>query len=373
MSAQGYQWLTPSLQAWLTASAQSLNDANTLAAQILPQLSAAGLTRIAVPREWGGSGGPRHHAVQAIAEVAEHSLTAAFVLWAQRAFIDYLCVTDNAAARQAWLTRALAGDTAGATGLSNAMKFLSRLEPLQVVEHLAEDGSRSVSGRLPWVTNLRAPDFVVAAAVQPADEAAQPLVVVLGSAEKGLTRSADLELLALRGSNTAAIELSDVAVPPENLLAIDGLNFLKRARPMFLSLQCGMSLGLARTALRAAQQSGAAREVLRPRIDGAWQQLQQLSQDLYQGLDAGQFENEAAVLFRLRLQLAALVQEAIQLELQGSGGRAYLRSHLPDFGRRLQESAFIPVVTPSLTQLQGELNQQAQIRALANADAEVIA
>jgi hypothetical protein len=54
-----------------------------------------------------------------------------------------------------------------------------------------------------------------------------------------------------------------------------------------------------------------------------------------------------------------VVQESVQLELQGSGGRAYLRDHLPDFGRRLQESAFIPVVTPSLTQLQGELSKLA--------------
>ena len=61
----------------------------------------------------------------------------------------------------------------------------------------------------------------------------------------------------------------------------------------------------------------------------------------------------------MRLELAAVVQESVQLELQGSGGRAYLGDHLPDFGRRLQESAFIPVVTPSLTQLQGELSKLA--------------
>jgi len=177
--------------------------------------------------------------------------------------------------------------------------------------------------------------------------------------QHAIHRSADLDLLGLRSSNTAAVELINATVPPENLLAVSGLSFLKRARPMFLSLQCGMSLGLTRRALHAAQQSGVARDVLHPRIDHAWQALQALDDELCIGLDANRFEADAAALFRVRLRLAALVQEAIQLELQSSGGRAYLRSHLPDFGRRLQESAFIPVVTPSLTQLQGELNRQA--------------
>ena len=119
-----------------------------------------------------------------------------------------------------------------------------------------------------------------------------------------------------------------------------------------------MSIGLIRAALRAAEQVGAAREVLQPRITRAWEVLETQWQLLREGLDSGQFVQDAAALFHIRLTLAALVQEAIQLELQGSGGRAYLRSHLPDFGRRLQESAFVPVVTPSLTQLQGELLRQ---------------
>jgi len=361
------RWVTPALQAWLAAHAQSLHEGSARADDVVPQLTAAGLTQLGVAPAWGGAGGPARHAVEAITEVAEHSLTAAFVLWAQRAFIDYLCVTDNEAARQAWLPGLLSGQLAGATGLSNAMKFLSQLEPLQVQEAQGAEGQRSVSGRLPWVTNLRAPHFVVAAAVQAAGTGQPPLVVVLDGHWAGVQRSADLDLLGLRGSNTAAIALDAVDLPAHSVLATNGLAFLKRARPMFLSLQCGMSVGLARAALRAAEQVGAARDVLRPRILHAWEQLEVLTATLCEGLDDGRFEHDAPALFHVRLQLAAVVQEAIQLELQGSGGRAYLRNHLPDFGRRLQESAFVPVVTPSLTQLQGELQRQAQQAALSAA------
>jgi alkylation response protein AidB-like acyl-CoA dehydrogenase len=188
--------------------------------------------------------------------------------------------------------------------------------------------------------------------------------VALDSSSAGIARSDDLDLLGLRGSNTAALQLDAVALPAHAVLAEEGLSFLKRARPMFLSLQCGMSIGLIRAALRAAEQVGAARDVLQPRITRACEVLETQWQLLRSGLDSGQFVNDAAALFHIRLTLAALVQEAIQLELQGSGGRAYLRSHLPNFGRRLQESAFVPVVTPSLTQLQGELLRQAHAPAV---------
>jgi len=75
------------------------------------------------------------------------------------------------------------------------------------------------------------------------------------------------------------------------------------------------------------------------------------------GLLSGQFEAQPVPLFQARLQLAALVQEAVQLELQATGGKAYLLDRAPDFGRRWRESAFIPVITPSLTQLQAALAQ----------------
>ena len=354
------QHVTPSLQLWLQAHAPSLHEDASQADALLGELARANLFTIAVPKPLGGDGQAPHQAVQAIAEVAEYSLTAAFVLWAQRAFIDYLCVSDNQAAREHWLPDLLQGKLAGATGLSNAMKFLSKLEPLQVAEQFSAAGERQVAGRLPWVTNLQRAGFVVAAAVQPSVAGKQPAIVVLDSSAQGIIRSEDLDLLGLRGSNTAAIQLDAVALPAHAVLAEEGLSFLKRARPMFLSLQCGMSIGLIRAALRAAEQVGAAREVLQPRITRAWEVLDAQWQLLQTGLDSGQFVEDAAALFNIRLTLAALVQEAIQLELQGSGGRAYLRNQLPDFGRRLQESAFVPVVTPSLTQLQGELLRQGQ-------------
>ena len=49
------------------------------------------------------------------------------------------------------------------------------------------------------------------------------------------------------------------------------------------------------------------------------------------------------------------------LELQASGGKAYLTANGSGFARRWRESAFVPIVTPSLVQLRTELQRQAAL------------
>ncbi len=65
--------------------------------------------------------------------------------------------------------------------------------------------------------------------------------------------------------------------------------------------------------------------------------------------------NQPARLFRIRIGLAEAAANAVQLELQASGGKAYLSEHGAGFARRWRESAFVPIVTPSLVQLRAEL------------------
>src|SRR5690606_32036219 len=134
----------------------------------------ADVLRHGVLPELGGVGGDVTDGVEAIAQVASHSLTAAFVFWGQRAFIEYLLQSDNAGLRERLLGDLLSGRKAGATGLSNAMKFLSGFEPLGVTAQPDGDGW-TLNGRLPWVTNLRKAGFTVAAAVDL--PGAPPLIV----------------------------------------------------------------------------------------------------------------------------------------------------------------------------------------------------
>jgi alkylation response protein AidB-like acyl-CoA dehydrogenase len=348
--------MTAALYAWLDDNADQLDTSSTLAAEIVPRLAEAGQFGIGVPARFGGSDGTTADAIEAIAAVAEHSLTAAFVFWGQRTFIEYLLQGENAALRERWTADLVAGRQAGATGLSNAMKFLSGIESLQITATPDADGLR-LDGGLAWITNLRKEGFLAAAAVTMPDGAA-PAVVAFADILPGAVRSADLDLLALRGSNTAAVRLDQVWIGAGDVIAIDARAWLPGVRPSFLGMQCGMSIGLARASLRAAHAlSVAMRGPLLPRIEELQAELEGHTVALKTGVLDGSFRTAAPAIFRLRIALAAIVQQAVMLELQASGGKAYLQDRDTGFARRWREAAFIPIVTPSLTQLQVELDK----------------
>lgn len=343
---------------WITAHALAL-DAGTIDADlVLPVLGAQGLFRIGVPRELGGDGGSTADAVEAIAAVASHSLTAAFVFWGQRAFIEYLLASPNATLRERWLPSLLAGEFAGATGLSNAMKFLSGIESLQIDARPLGDGRWRLDGKLPWVTNLRRAGFVVAAAV--AFEGRSPAIVVLEHDQPGVRRSRDLDLIAMRASNTAAVDIDGALIGDGAIIHSDARAFCPAVRPAFLALQLGMSIGLARAALATARERAVASHAAAlPRIESAAQALAATVAEVRAGLADWRFVSDAPALFRLRLRLAELAQTALNLELEATGGIAYLRDRNPDFSRRWNEAAFIPVITPSVSQIAGELQRHA--------------
>jgi alkylation response protein AidB-like acyl-CoA dehydrogenase len=81
----------PELATWLDANAEAIDTTQDLAREILPRLGGADLFRIGVPAHEGGLDGTTVDAIEAVASVAGHSLTAAFVFWGQRTFIDICC------------------------------------------------------------------------------------------------------------------------------------------------------------------------------------------------------------------------------------------------------------------------------------------
>ncbi|THF67329.1 acyl-CoA dehydrogenase [Pseudothauera nasutitermitis] len=342
---------------WFAERAEALNNSAEHAEDVLPELGRRDLLRIGVPAALGGSGGTTSDSLEAIAAVAERSLTAAFVFWGQRTFIEYLLASPNEGLRERWLADLLAGRFAGATGLSNAMKYLSGIEALQLTARAQGDRLR-VDGRLPWVTNLRHAGFAAAAAVQREDGGAA--IVALADSQPGVRRSADLDLVALRGSNTAAIDVDAVDLGPEWLIHEDARTFCPAVRPAFLALQLGMPIGLARVALRTARErAGSAHAIVLPKVAEVSAEVEAQAAALHAGLADGRFVADAPTLFRIRIRLAELVQSALGLELDATGGRAYLLDQNREFARRWVEGAFVPVITPSLTQLQGELARHA--------------
>ncbi|RQZ95992.1 acyl-CoA dehydrogenase family protein [Burkholderia cepacia] len=339
--------------AWLEANADALDVDPSRAADILPQLVRARTVAVGVPEVMGGTGGTIADAIDTVAAVAQRSLTAAFVLWGHRTFIEYVLQSDNDALRARWLTPLLDGEVAGATGLSNAMKYLSDIEPLQM--HAARSGDAFVlNGSLPWITNLRREGFIAAAAFDH-DDGTPPSVFAIPHDARGVERSDDLDLIGLRASNTAALRVSDTVLDESYRLAADAPAWLARVRPAFLGLQCGMSIGLARRALLATLDASApSRASLGAEIRELETTLADQAAQLKRGVLDGTFFRSPATMFELRIALVETVSQAVSLEVQATGGRGYLRGQSGS-ARRVREASFIPIVTPSLVQLKSQL------------------
>lgn len=342
--------LPEDLRAWLADSADGIDLGEVPAEEILPRLAAAGLTRVGIKSELGGTGGDVVDAVQSVSALAQESLAVAFVLWGHRCYAEFLVQTDNVALRDRQLTRILAGEIAGASALSNVMKYLAGLEPLQVLARETE-AALEISGKLPWVTNLRPQGFFVAAAAD--RENGEPtMIVALSHDDPGVERSEDLELLGMRSTNTAAVSLSGVPLQSDRIIAENAEEWLPGVRPTFIALQCGMAIGLAERALEEASLfGGGGRDVLTADIAALRDKLAEAVEALYVGLRNNNFVSHPASLFKLRIRIAQIVSHAVTLELQAGGGRCYLSGPGRNFARRWREAAFVPLITPSVVQL----------------------
>lgn len=348
---------TTELDAWLDAHAEAIDASQELASEILPRLGHAGVFRIGVPARWGGTGENIGDAIEAVARVAGHSLAAAFVFWGQRTFIEYVLQSANETLRTRWLDALLSGELAGATGLSNAMKYLSNIEPLQMTAHSIDNGQWTLDGSLPWITNLRPSGFVAAAAFDhpSANGDVPPSIFAIPHNASGVTRSEDLDLIALRSSNTAALRLKGTVLDDTYRITADAPAWLARVRPGFLGLQCGMSIGLARRCLGAVGETNAvSRAAVEEEAAHLSHELDDLAHRLKDGVLTGIFVAAPAALFEIRIALAGIVEAAVGLEIQVTGGRGYLRGQ-GGTARRMREAAFVPIVTPSLVQLKNQL------------------
>ncbi len=154
---------------------------------------------------------------------------------------------QNSIPRQSYLADLLNGNLTAGTGLSNAMKFLSGIEELNV-NIREENGKRYLNGRLPWVTNLRSYRFVASFVAGFQDER-KPLVIAIPSTAKGLTRTKELNLSHCKARILPLSYLRMWNYKMNGFWADDAPEFLAATRPAFLGLQFGLPFGLVERSL----------------------------------------------------------------------------------------------------------------------------
>ena len=320
---------------WLDTNADLIDqESGPIANQLLKKIAEHDIFKVSVPKEYDGLGGEPTQVVDFLGELAQHSLTASFISWGHRTFIEYILSSDNPYPRQAWLAELFNGERAGGTGLSNAVKFLSDIEELNVT--ISQEGDDYyLDGRLPWVI--------------------KHLISTRTNLYKEMKR-----VLSLQGSNTASLTFNHVKLDPNWILSKDAVDFIAKTRPNFLGFQFGLAFGLAQRSLNEVENSLASnRSVLRNEFETTREALLNIQDQLYAGLnDPSYFIDNPRELFQLRIDIVDVVANSLLLELQASGGRGYLKESDSSFIRRWNEGVFLPIVSPSAVQLRHILANQ---------------
>lgn len=339
--------LPADLLATVSENAKAVDTADVEARYILPLLGEAGALGHALPAH---SRGQLIDTVAAVVALAEADVSIAFTTWAQRMTLEYLTAagTDYAAALAAELA---SGARPGVTGMASAFRYVAGCGEVDLIATETDNGYR-INGTLRWASNLYDDAIIVTAAKT---EDGQRFVFALPAATAGVEISAPFGLLGLNATASSSVSFTDVTITPEQILSRDIERFLSSIRPTFVLLQTSLCLGLATAALRCAA----------GRLNGTnvvfADNLQQLDADR-DALEADLITTAEAVgetvptkrhLLTLRLAAARLATQASALEVRVAGGAGYAK-HSP-VSRRFREASFIPVQSPSESQLRWEL------------------
>lgn len=323
-------------------------------AESLSLLAKAGRLTSGVPESLGGAGGTLLSAVEEISSVSEECLTSGFVFWCQRTLIEFLVKSPNYWLRHQILPKILRGECSGTVGFSNAMNYLTGIEQLQVKASLDAE-TVTLDGFLPRVSNLQPGNFVVAIAAQATT--GEKLIIAVPSDSEGLSRGEDLQLLGLQASWTSTLRLNQVRLSRKWIISEDACNFLSTIRPAFLLLQCGLGLGITRRSHQETLLSidSTNERVLINRLRYSTLTLVQLNAQLWKLSGLSNFDSDLRELLEMRLALFRLALDSVWLELETKGDTAYLKPS--GTARRLREVAFLPILTPSLLEIEQELQQ----------------
>lgn len=194
-------------------------------------------------------------------------------------------------------------------------------------------------------------------------------MIALGAETEGVTLGSPFALLGLNATASAWVSFEDVFIPEAPILTQDFPTFVASVRPTFVILQISECLGVAEAAINAA--AGRLTGINEVFIDDVAEiqdnlaSLVALQEDLAQRVNVEGVKPVTPVdLLELRLASAQAAVAATAIEVRVAGGADYAKSS--PTSRRFREASFIPVQSPSESQLKWELARARELQAAQN-------
>jgi alkylation response protein AidB-like acyl-CoA dehydrogenase len=284
--------------------------------------------------------------VAVVSALANRSMSVAFSVWAHRMVLEYVHVSGR---HNGLLSALKKTDLIGSTAMASALRATLGLERVGLTA-VPETNGYLVRGRIPWASNLHANRTLIVAAAEKRDGSHVVLGLLLDG--KKVSASSAPPLLALQATASTGVVVEDAEVPAERVISEDLETFLARVRPIFMLLQAAFAIGLGETALAALDVPlHGADTVLEADRDRLTDRHSRLVDTTIAALTGPGIE--ARDLLAYRLEASEFAQAAVAAEARKEGGRGFVASSAT--ARRIREAAFLPIQSPTESQLRWEL------------------
>lgn len=291
-------------------------------------------------------------AATVIEAVATESMAVAFASWAQRMTAAYLRHSaDRSETAERSYREVADGTRPGVTGMAAAQRQAVGLGDVPITA-TAVDGGYRVDGPIAWASNVY-PDSTIVLAANTED--GRSLVLTFEGSASGVEIRTGPDLLALNATASTMIGLDGVFVPEAQVLGEDLSDFLSEVRPQFLILQAAFCSGVgARSLTEAEGRLRGLGEFYSDEHAGLSVRHDHMHSELHR-LAAAPGDGSLPDLLLLRLDGAEVAPAATRLEAILCGGMGYAQG--APANRRMREAAFLPVQSPSQSQLRWELER----------------
>src|SRR5438309_8167592 len=327
--------------------AREIDESNEYPQDLFEIFRDAGLLGLVVPTEYGGSGGGILGLAIAIEEVAKYSNSAALMLLLTRLPTGPVLIAGSDDQKRRYVTPIADGTQRAAFGLSEPQ---AGSDVMGMRTRAVRDGDGWVlNGVKCWMSGVVQADWYCVFAktsADPADRSHDSVTCfVVERSWDGVEVGATDRKMGVRGVDTGELLLSDVRVPPENVigevggfqLAMQGLNSM---RPIVAARGIGLAEGALMYATEYDQQRAAFNKTIAD-FQGVQWEIAKLATEIeaarlltYRAAwmaDRGQFTKEwVPYLSMAKYYATELAVKASNVALQLLGAAGYMKDHLTE-------------------------------------------
>ncbi len=305
----------------------------------LDVLGREGVLGWTVPTEYGGTEVGDLWLIEGYESVTAACLTTSFILTQRNAAIQRIANSTNSALKQRWLPEFCSNRVFTTVGISHLTTSRRHWQQPTVTAQ-PTTGGFVVNGEVPWVTGAEFAEFIVIGAILPDG---REVLLAVSTSLVGVKIQPPARLLALNGSRTATLDLRNVFVASDQLIAGPSEQVLKQVgvggSGSFTT--SAIAVGHARRTIEFFRAEAERRVELRPIAEGFAEELEAARCALRCSVDPTSPAESRLAVEEMRERANSLAVRSAQALLAVSKGAGFVSGHPAE--RQLREAMFFLV------------------------------